>query len=198
MSVLIPPQAIVGHSGSLDTPLLAIFTKEELKAEIPAFVRRNWEIFIMASSARIFFAGVGTTFAILAVGFGGGILMANSTSTGTPAQKHTSSEPPAPARIVYPSSAEPASPVAAPVPTEPTPPSPQVSTQATSTSEAQPQGQVEERPKTRRELRADRRRRYAERRARRHQIPHESPDQREPGIMAFDGDAPPRAGFFGN
>ncbi len=153
----------------------------------------------MASSGCIFFAGVGTTFAILAVGFGGGILMANSTATGTSVQKHTSSELPAAARVVYPSSAEPALPVAAPVPTEPTPaPSPQLSTQATSTSEAQPQRQVEERSKTRRELRADRRRRYAERRARRHQRPHEFPDQREPGIMAFDGDAPPTAGFFGN
>lgn len=153
----------------------------------------------MTSSARIFFAGVGTTFAILAVGFGGGILMANSTSSGTPAQRHASSESPAVARIIYPSSAEPALPVAAPVPTEPTAaPSSQPSTQAASTSEAQPQSQVEERSKTRRELRADRRRRYAERRARRHQRPHESPDQREPGIMAFDGDAPPRAGFFGN
>ena len=152
----------------------------------------------MASSARIFFAGVGTTFAILAVGFGGGILMANSTATGTSVQKHTSSEPPAPARVVYPSSAEPSSPVAAPVPTEPTPaPSPQLSTQAISTSEAPPQRQVEELSKTRRELRADRRRRYAERRARR-QRPHEFRDQREPGIMAFDGDPPPTAGFFGN
>ena len=165
--------------------------------EIPAFVRRNWEIFTMASSARIFFAGVGTTFTILAVGFGGGILMANSTSSGTPAQKLTRSEPPAAARIVYPSSAEAASPVSAPVPTEHTPaPSPQLSTQATSTSEAQPPSQVEERPKPRRELRADRRRRYAERRARRHQRP--TPDQGEPGIMAFDGEAPSRVEFFGN
>jgi hypothetical protein len=159
---------------------------------------KKLEIFTMASSARIFFAGVGTTFAILAAGFGGGILMANSTTTGTPAQKHTSSEPPAPTRIVYPSSAELSSPVAAPVPTEPTPaPSSQLSTQATSTSEAQPQRQVEERSKTRRELRADRRRRYAERRARRHQRSHKFPDQREPGIMAFDGNAAP-SGDVGN
>jgi hypothetical protein len=152
----------------------------------------------MASSARTFFAGVGTTFAILAVGFGGGILMANSTSSGTPAQKHTSSEPPAATRIVYLSSAEPALPVAAPVPTEPTPaPSSQASTQAVATSETPPQSQVEERSKTRRELRADRRR-HAERRAHRHQRPLESPDQREPRIMAFDGGAAPRGGFFGN
>ena len=32
----------------------------------------------MASNARIFLAGVGTTFIILGVGFGGGLLMANS------------------------------------------------------------------------------------------------------------------------
>jgi hypothetical protein len=32
----------------------------------------------MTSSARIFFAGVGTTFAILIVGFGGGLMMAKS------------------------------------------------------------------------------------------------------------------------
>jgi hypothetical protein len=31
----------------------------------------------MASNARIFFAGVGTTFVILAVGFSGGLILAN-------------------------------------------------------------------------------------------------------------------------
>jgi hypothetical protein len=35
VSVLIPTQAIVGHSGSLDTPLLAIFTEEELRPRFP-------------------------------------------------------------------------------------------------------------------------------------------------------------------
>ncbi len=32
----------------------------------------------MASNARIFFAGVGTTFVILAIGFGGGAMLAKS------------------------------------------------------------------------------------------------------------------------
>ena len=33
----------------------------------------------MSSNARVFFAGVGTTFVILAVGFGTGLMMASST-----------------------------------------------------------------------------------------------------------------------
>ncbi len=33
---------------------------------------------VMASNARIFFAGAGTTFVILGAGFGGGLFMANS------------------------------------------------------------------------------------------------------------------------
>jgi type IV secretory pathway VirB10-like protein len=168
----------------------------------------------MASSTRIFFAGVGTTFAILAVGFGGGILMANFTLSGTSAQKQASSEPLAAARIVHPNSAEPALQVAASVPTEPsaaapprlatqaaadptvpvTAPSPNLSTPSASAS----QSQLEERSKTRRELRAERRQRYAERRARRHRQ-LVSPGQRDAGIMAFEGDGTPsRTGFFGN
>ena len=171
----------------------------------------------MASPARIFFAGVGTTFAILAVGFGGGVLMANSTLSGTSPQKQASSEPLAAARIVHPNSAEPASQVAASVPTVPTPaPPPQVATLAAAdsgvpvpapsprlvtpaASASQTGSQIEERSKTRRELRAERRQRYAERKALRRQRQLVSPDQREPGIMAFDGDASrPSTGFFGN
>ena len=37
----------------------------------------------MSSNARIFFAGVGTTFVILAVGFGAGLMMASSTLPDT-------------------------------------------------------------------------------------------------------------------
>ena len=33
----------------------------------------------MSSNARVFFAGVGTTFVILAVGFGTGLMLASST-----------------------------------------------------------------------------------------------------------------------
>jgi hypothetical protein len=38
----------------------------------------------MTSYARIFFAGVGTTFAILAIGFGGGVLLATSAPQCSP------------------------------------------------------------------------------------------------------------------
>ena len=165
----------------------------------------------MTSPARIFLTRVRTT-AILALGLGGGLLIADSTSSGTTAQnqaassqKQTKSEPLPAVRIVYPSSAEPALQVtAAAVPAEPTTasqlatqsavplPAPNVATPVVSR-------QIEERSKTRRELRAERRQHDAERRARRHQHRLVSPDQREPEIMAFDGDtSPPRAGFFGN
>ena len=37
----------------------------------------------MSTNARVFFAGVGTTFVILAVGFGTGLMMASSTLQDT-------------------------------------------------------------------------------------------------------------------
>ena len=53
----------------------------------------------MASSARIFFAGVGTTFLILGAGFGGGLLMANSAlKEPTGYQAKAKAEPSAPLR----------------------------------------------------------------------------------------------------
>ncbi|MEA2985653.1 MAG: hypothetical protein QOD94_1907, partial [Alphaproteobacteria bacterium] len=54
----------------------------------------------MVSSARVFFAGVGTTFAILAVGFGGGIMLAKSALQDQPAQTRASAEAPPPARVI--------------------------------------------------------------------------------------------------
>lgn len=73
---------------------------------------------VMASTGSIFFAGVGSTFAILAIGFGGGFLMANSTLHDGSAQKRASSEPPPAVRVVLPASAEPASQVTAAGPVE--------------------------------------------------------------------------------
>jgi len=189
---------------------LPILRAKELRSSFPRSFEAIWS-FPMASSARIFFAGVGTTFAILAVGFGGGILLANSTFSGTSAQKQASSETPSAARIVHPNSAEPT--LASSTPEEPTP-SPQLAKQAVaaptpmpsstpvdSAAEHQPRvpSQVEERSKTSRELRADRRQRHAERKGRRHPRRLDYPDQHEPGIVAFDGDQPPpRTGIFGN
>jgi hypothetical protein len=164
----------------------------------------------MAWPTRIFLSRAGTTFAILALGLGGGHLIAPSIFSGTsaqdqatPSQKQASSEPLPAVRVVYPSSAEPAlQATAAAVPTESAPVSrTQSAVPLTAPNAATPvvSPQIEERSKTRRELRAERRQHYAERRARRHQHQLVSTDQREPETMAFDGDtAPPRTGVFGN
>ena len=62
----------------------------------------------MASSARIFFAGVGTTFVILGVGFGGGLFLANSAlkepagPRARPAAEPSSSS----VRVILPTTAE--------------------------------------------------------------------------------------------
>ncbi|HMJ31248.1 MAG TPA: hypothetical protein VK512_21260, partial [Xanthobacteraceae bacterium] len=62
----------------------------------------------MASNARIFFAGVGTSFVILAVGFGGGLMLAKSALHDQPPQMRASSEPTPGMRVILPPSAEPA------------------------------------------------------------------------------------------
>jgi hypothetical protein len=47
----------------------------------------------MASNARIFFAGIGTSFVILAVGFGAGLILAKSALHDPPLQNRATSEP---------------------------------------------------------------------------------------------------------
>jgi len=64
----------------------------------------------MASNLRIFFAGVGTTFILLGVGFGGGLMMAKSAlEEPTGDRSHASSELP-PVRVILPSITEAAPP----------------------------------------------------------------------------------------
>ena len=61
----------------------------------------------MASNARIFFAGVGTTFIILGVGFIGGLMMAQSAlEEPTGYRSRASSETLTPARVVLPLTTE--------------------------------------------------------------------------------------------
>ena len=69
----------------------------------------------MASSTRMFFAGVGNTFAILGVGSGGGLLMADS-ALKEPAgyQARATAEPPSPVRVILPTTAEAAQPMQPP------------------------------------------------------------------------------------
>lgn len=142
----------------------------------------------MTSQARIFLAGVGTTVVILAIGFGGGVLLATSAlpdNGSTVRRNQQISQTTVPAtRVVYPASSEPVAQVTADIP-KPQLPSMQPLDQGLSVPgswQAQPEHQ-----KTRRELRAEKRKERAERRAERHasryhwQVLH----QQEPAITAF-------------
>lgn len=161
----------------------------------------------MASNARVFFAGVGTTFFILAIGFSGGLMLAKSAMEPTASAPSIADRLP-PARIILPASAEAATP--SPSPVEAIPPS-QPPTSPVPVKEAQPapekDKQVEraERRKAEAEERA-RRKKYAERKARREAArlaiqQKEQHQARQPGILAFGGDADQSSGaanFFGN
>ena len=143
----------------------------------------------MTSHARIFFAGAGTTFVILAIGFGGGVLLATSAvkDSGSAVRRNPQiSQMTVPAtRDVHPASSDPVAQVTADVP-KPHLPSVQASNQPVSAPEP-PQTQPHEHQKTRRELRAEKRRERAERRAeRRARRYHWEPlRQQEPAMMAF-------------
>ena len=162
----------------------------------------------MASNAGIFFAGAGTTFIILGAGFGAGLMMATSAlKEPVGYQKHTSDEPPAPARVILPSTAEAAQP---PQPVQ------QTATAAELPPPTQPMKEVEpvvqkqvEKVDTRKveSEQRERRKRYAERKARRQveraqrQQQIERGEPQEAPILAFGGDEPRRSGgfgFFGN
>ena len=151
----------------------------------------------MATSAGAFFAGIGTTFAILAAGFGGGLLTARSALNEPSALQHRSvGETRNSVRVVLPSSAE--------APQPPPQLAQQTSAQHTESPLAPPEpakqvrlavekqvekaetrkADAEDRDRKRRS--AERKaRRAAEARARRDQQP--APQQVAP-IMAFGGD----------
>lgn len=153
----------------------------------------------MASNARIFFAGVGTTFVILAVGFSGGLILAKSALHDRPQQVRSSPEPALGMRVILPLSSEPAIQAAERTASpEPKPP-----VQPTQGMQAPVEQRVEKAaPKTvERDLKAERRR-YAERRAKsiaaaRAHRQLEPREQTIPGIMAFGG-YDSRTRFFGN
>jgi type IV secretory pathway VirB10-like protein len=172
---------------------------------IRAFAWQHWRI-AMASSAKMFFAGVGTTFLILAVGFGGGLMLAKSALQDTPPQTRASSETTSSessgVRVILPASAEPAPQSTAAVPT----PAPAPPPQPAQHPQAPVQNQVEptEAKKSERDLRAERRKRQAERvrkmeRRELDRAPQRlEQDRREAGIVALGGDEPRMGSFFGN
>ena len=137
----------------------------------------------MASNATIFFAGVGTTFIILGAGFGSGLFMANS-ALKEPAsvQARAKEEVPAPIRVVLPSSAQAA---------EPKPVIQQAEQPAAPTTQAlAPVKEVQAAPdkeKTDKKADADKRRkRIAERKARR--LRPSEPSNSEAPVLAYSGD----------
>jgi len=153
----------------------------------------------MASNARIFFAGVGTTFVILCAGFGGGLLMAKSALKDPVGhQARATPEPPLPVRVILPTSAE-----AAQAPQPPQKSSQQVEAIAEPVRAAQPEMRVEktDTKKASAEVR-ERRKRYAERKSRREAARARQQlqprEQEGTPVLAFGGDDIGRPMLFGN
>jgi outer membrane biosynthesis protein TonB len=165
----------------------------------------NWSI-SMATSTGAFFAGVGTTLVFLALGFGGGLMMARSVlHEPSGYQARTVSEAPAPVRVILPNSAEAAQPPQQPQMSSLPDPAPQPAVQPT--KEVQAPVEKADARKAEAEER-ERKRRYAERKARRlaesrarQQREQQQPRAREDApIVAFGEDERPRigGGLFGN
>jgi hypothetical protein len=160
----------------------------------------------MISTARIFFAGIGTSFVILAVGFGAGLMLAKSALTDPPLQNRATSEPSPGVRVILPASAEPALQIAA----APSAPEPQLQAQTSQDGQAQvaqkPPDDIATR-KLDRDERTERRKRHAEQKAKRVAAAKiaaararqriEQHERVQPGIMAFGNDEP-RISWFGN
>jgi outer membrane biosynthesis protein TonB len=158
----------------------------------------------METSTRNFFAGVATTFVILGVGFGGGLLMANNALKEQAPYQKNRVEQASPVRVILPTTAEAAQAPTLPVQevsaVEPTPaPSPEPA------KVTAPEKKVEkvDTKKAETEVR-ERRKRYAERKARREAAHARQPMERrdqEPRVLAFGSDEPRPPigfGFFGN
>jgi hypothetical protein len=152
-----------------------------------------------SNSGRAFFAGVGSTFVILALGFGGGLMMAQSALKEPSAtQSRAASVALAPVRIILPNSAEAAQP---PQPSEATPPLPSAQKPSLQTDAQAPVEKEVDRAEARKAEaeERERKRRYTERKARRQAEPRarqQRETRQEAPVMAFGGDNSPR--FSGN
>lgn len=152
----------------------------------------------MASSARIFFAGVGTTFVILGAGFGGGLMMANSALNERGGyQARTAPELPSPVRVILPTTAEAAQPPQPPQQTSVAQPAPEPA------QAAEPEKRIDKPDARKAEADVrERRKRHAERKARREaaraQQRLERRQHEEAPVMAFGGDDNSRLMLFGN
>ncbi len=154
----------------------------------------------MASNARVFFAGMGTTFIILAIGFSSGLMLAKTTMEPPAPSTSVAGRVP-PARVILPASAEATMPpqplretVAAPEPPSPVTPI----KQAQQAPEQDKQAERAERRKAEAEERA-RRKKYAERKARKEaaRLQQEQERRQQTGILAFGSDDYQRRGGGG-
>ena len=162
----------------------------------------------MATNIGAFFVGVGTTSAILAVGFGGGLMMAKTAmEPRTEVQARASQQAAPPVRVILPASSEPAQPpqptASLTAATEQMAPPPPALTPIKDASAPEQAFEKVDRRKAEAEEREQRNRaaqrkakRLAERAKRQPQI-----EQSRPPVMAFGVDEPPHRpsfGFFGN
>jgi len=146
--------------------------------------------------ARIFFAGIGTTFLIVTAGFGGGVMFAKSALSESPTQTRASSHQLDQVRVILPTTAE-----AAPAPQPAAVPEQQVSAPELKVSE-----KPVERVDTKKAEAAERawNKRYAERKARKIAAARQRMEAKQqaraplPSVVAFGGDEPRTVGFFGN
>jgi hypothetical protein len=160
----------------------------------------------MASTGRVFFAGVATTFVILTIGFGGGVMLAKSAVE--PSAERPSSANVLPVRVILPASAEPAAQPQPPVRiAEPeNPPRPAATQDAPQVIQTDQKSEGAQRRRAIAEEQT--RKKLAERKARREaariaiqQQEHQQRQKRQVGIVAFGPDdaQPPGGGaFFGN
>jgi type IV secretory pathway VirB10-like protein len=161
----------------------------------------------MASSGRIFFAGVATTFVILTIGFGAGLMLAKA-SVEPSARSYSPAEPLPPVRVILPTSAEPALPSQKSVQSAETPPESQRDAPVREANQASEKDRLIDQVE-RRKAEADergRRKKMAERRARREAARFAQEQERQQrskqqaSVLAFgQADDQPRggSGFFG-
>jgi type IV secretory pathway VirB10-like protein len=157
----------------------------------------------MISNARIFFAGVATTFLILGIGFAGGMMLAASALHDRPAQMRASSESSPAVKVILPVTAEPSLQVPPAAQTPEAPPQVQpvkeVELPIKPAENADAKQDARQSKQDERQLKAERRK-QAERKARRiaaararQQVEPEKGQQ--PGLMAFGNDG---LRLFGN
>jgi hypothetical protein len=164
-------------------------------------------VFDMATNTGAFFAGIGTTFVVLALGFGGGLMMAKSALKEPGGYQTRAASSSAAVRVILPTSAEAAQPPQQPQVSSLPEPAAQPVVQPAKEVQGPVDKQVADTRKAEAEER-ERKRRYAERKARRQvearargQREQQQPREREDApIMAFGGDSSPRfgGGLFGN